>query len=216
MVEQRGDRLGRMLVDAKKITEEQLKMAMDFQKAVGGKLGAIIVKLGFIEDMTLTNFIAKKQGLRVVNLDDIVLPENLVKRVPRKLIEDHHVLPVGYKDGMLSIATSDPYDYEAIEALQLAQDARIEIQLAPRSQILKWINQLFYAEETGKHPAVEKSKEELLKELEGDKPHLEKVSRSLLHEALIPLLIEKGVFTEDELIRKARQLGGAALEKEKA
>jgi hypothetical protein len=36
-----------------------------------------------------------------------------------------------------------------------------------------------------------------------------------LHEALIPLLIAKGVFTEEELVRKARELESAA-EKEKA
>ena len=36
-------RLGRMLVDSNLLTEEQLKMASDFQKSVGGKLGAIIV-----------------------------------------------------------------------------------------------------------------------------------------------------------------------------
>ncbi len=207
------DRLGRMLLQAKLITEEQLKMASDFQKAVGGKLGAIIVKLGFIEDMTLTNFIARQQGLKVVNLDELVLPENLVKRIPRRTIEEHHVLPIGYSSGLLSIATSDPYDYEAIEALQLAQDAKIEIQLAPRSQILKWINRLFYADETAARPK-EKSKEELLKDLETD-GRRDKVAKIYLHEALVPLLIAKGVFTEEELVKKAREIEAAA-EKEKA
>lgn len=207
------DRLGRMLLDARMITEEQLKMAMDFQKAVGGKLGAIIVKLGFVEDMQLTHFIAKKQGLRVVNLDELVLPEILVKRVPRKLIEMHHVIPISYKDNVLSVATSDPYDYEAIEELQLAQDAKIEIQLAPRSQILKCIHQIFYAEPAP--PPKEKSKDDLLREM--DEPRPERgVSRVFLHEALIPLLVEKGVITEAELVRKARELEAAAAEKERA
>src|SRR5258706_4445090 len=136
-------RLGRLLVEARLLTQEQLKMAMDFQKSVGGKLGAIIVKLGFIEDATLIQFIARQQGLKVVNLDELVLPENLVKRVPRKLIERHYIIPIHYKEGNLTIATSDPYDYEAIEELQLAQDAKVEIQLAPRSAIIKCISELF-------------------------------------------------------------------------
>ncbi|MBI2932349.1 MAG: hypothetical protein HYY16_11925 [Planctomycetes bacterium] len=208
------DRLGRMLLDAKMITEEQLKMAMDFQKSVGGKLAAIIVKLGFVEDMALTNFIAKKQGFRVVDLEELVVPENLVKRLPRRLIEMHHVLPIHYKDGVLTIATSDPYDYESIEELQLAVDAKIEIQVAARSQILKCINQLFF-QEAASAPPKEKSKEELLKDLEpAPKPHSEKVARFLLQEALISLLIEKGVITEEELVRKARALDAGG-EKEK-
>jgi type IV pilus assembly protein PilB len=204
MAEQR-DRLGRMLLDAKMITEEQLRMATDFQSSVGGKLGAIIVKLGFIEDVTLTNFIAKKQGIRVVNLDQIVIPENLVKRLPRKLIETHHIIPIAYRDGVLSVATSDPYDFEAIEEIQLAQDARVEIHLAPRSQILKAIHQLFNADDT-KPVAIVKDEPK-----SGSSDALRTaVSKAMLHDALIPLLIEKGVFTEEELVRKARALELAA------
>ncbi|MBI4566613.1 MAG: hypothetical protein HY716_18200 [Planctomycetes bacterium] len=216
------NRLGRLLVETKCLSEEQLKMALDFQKAVGGSLGAIVVKLGFIEDVTLTRVTAREQGLPVVNLEEMVLPENLVRRIPRKLIEKHQVLPIHYKDGILTIATADPFDYEAIEELQLAQDAKIEIHMAPRSAIQKSIKELFASEVA---PPREKSKEELLKDFEGVGKHAEspgkhgdpqahrppaRVSKLFLHEALIPLLIEKGVITEEELVRKAREIEAAS------
>jgi len=198
--------LGQMLVEAGLLTAEQLKMAMDFQKSVGGKLGAIIVKLGFIEDTTLTNFIARQQGLPVVNLDELVLPENLVKRIPRKLIEKHHVVPIRYHDGVLAIATSDPFDYEAIEELQLAVDSRIEMNLSPRSQILRSIHEIFYKEEAAP-PVKEKSKEQLLQELEG-REAAEKPKPEQMLAALIPLLVEKGIITEEDLARKVREMEG--------
>jgi len=192
-----------MLVESNLITGEQLKMAMDFQKSVGGKLGAIIVKLGFIEDMTLTNFIARQQGIPVVNLDELVIPETLFKRVPRRLIEKHHLVPIRFHDGVLTIATSDPFDYEAIEELQLAVDYRVEMQLAARSQILKSIHEIFNREEAV--PSVkEKSKEQLLKDLSGG----EKMSPAQLLEALVPLLVQKGIITEEEIQKKARELEG--------
>ena len=177
-------------------------MAMDFQKAVGGKLGAIIVKLGFIEDSTLIQFIAKQQGMRVVNLEELVIPENLVKRVPRKLIERHYILPIHYKDGVLGIATSDPYDYEAIEELQLAQNAKIEINLAPRSAIIKCIAELFDRVDSAPEK-TEKTKDELLHDLDGGKHGLDKFSKHAVQDALLHLLIEKGVVSEEELARKA-------------
>ena len=191
-----------MLVESNLLTQEQLKMAIDFQKSVGGKLGAIIVKLGFIEDQTLTNFIARQQGIAVVNLDELVIPENLVKRVPRKLIEKHHIVPIRFHDGVLTIATSDPFDYEATEELQLAVDYRIEIHLAPRSQILKAIHEIFNREESVP-PVKEKSKEQLLKDLSAGS---DRFTPAQLQEALVPLLLQKGIITEDELQRKAREL----------
>lgn len=190
-------------------------MATDFQRSVGGNLGAIVVKLGFIEDRRLIEFIAKDQGLSVITLDDIVLPHNLVRRLPRKLIEKHQVLPIHYKDNILTVATADPYDYEAIEEIQLAQDSKIEINLAPRSAIQKCITDLFRPEPV---PVPVPEREEARPEVESGKHtspptthrHLPKVSKLFLHEALIPLLIQKGVISEEELIRKAREIEAAA------
>jgi type IV pilus assembly protein PilB len=195
--------LGQMLVESNLLTQEQLKMAMDFQKSVGGKLGAIIVKLGFIEDQTLTNFIARQQGIPVVNLDELVVPENLVRKIPKKLIEKHHVVPTRHHDGVLTVATSDPFDYEALEEVQLAVDQRVEMVLAPRSQILRTIHEVLYREPAS--PVREKTKDQLLKDLDAG---AEKVSKEAMHDALIPLLIAKGVITQDELVRKAKELEG--------
>ncbi len=227
------DRLGKLLVDAKLITGEQLQMAIDFQKAVGGKLGAIIVKLGFIEDRTLLQFIARQAGIPVVNLDELVLPENLVKRIPRKLIEKHHVLPIQYKDGVLTVAMSDPYDFEAIEELQLAQDARIEIHLAPRTAIQKNIAQLFDRPEAApaepgrkmtdtRHGEGEARKgsdtrhgeagRKLIDTRHGEaevRRPADRLSRAQQLEALVPLLLEKGIITQDDLLRKSRELEAA-------
>jgi type IV pilus assembly protein PilB len=189
-------------VESHLLTQEQLKMAMDFPKSVGGTLGAIIVKLGFIEDQTLTNFIARQQGIPVVNLDELVVPEILVKKIPKKLIEKHHVVPTRHHDGVLTVATSDPFDYEALEEIQLAVDQRVEMVLAPRSQILRTIHDVLYREPVAA-PVKEKSKDQLLKDLEAGG---EKLSKEALVEALIPLLIAKGVITQDELVRKAKEL----------
>jgi len=197
--------LGQMLEESGLLTAEQLKMAMDFQKSVGGKLGAIIVKLGFIEDQTLTNFIARQQGIPVVNLDELVVPENLFKRIPKKLIDKHHMVPIRHHDGVLTVATSDPYDYEAIEEIQLAIDQRVELVLAARTQITRTITELVNRP-ASPAPVKEKSKDQLLKELDhgGDK-----VPKEALQAALIPLLISKGIITQDELVRKAKELEGA-------
>ncbi len=197
--------LGHMLQESGLLNGEQLKMAVDFQKSVGGKLGAIIVKLGFIEDQTLTNFIARQQGIPVVNLDELVVPENLFKKIPRKLIDKHHVVPIRLHDGVLTVATSDPYDYEAMEEIQLAVDQRVDLVLAARTQISRTITEMVNRP-ASPPPVKDKSKDQLLKDLEsgGDK-----MSKEALHGALIPLLIAKGIITQDELVRKAKEIEGA-------
>ena len=72
-----------------------------------GKLPAVIVKLGFITDDQVTQFIARRQNLRIAELDKVVLPQNLIKKVPRELIEKHTCIPIAFRDGMLTLAVAD-------------------------------------------------------------------------------------------------------------
>ena len=76
--------------------------------------------------------------------------------------------------------------------------------LAARTQITRTITELSNRP-SSPAPVKEKSKDQLLKELDhgGDK-----VSKESLQHALIPLLIAKGVITQDELVRKAKELEG--------
>ncbi len=53
------DRLGKILVGAKMITEQQLNEALAAQKQKGGgKLGSTLVKMGLIEEEKLLGFLA--------------------------------------------------------------------------------------------------------------------------------------------------------------
>lgn len=202
-------KLDELLVEKKVITPEQLKMAQEFQRSVGGKLTAVLVKLGFITDENLAKFIGEQQGLEVIDLDSMWLPDNLVKKIPRDLIEKHHVFPIAFKDDILTLATSEPMDFEATEEIQLVTNYRIEMALATRSSIQRAINRVFYETKP-----EEPKKEQLMKELEdggvgkelSEKAARHDVTPMMLRRALIPLLLAKGVFTEDELIKKAKEL----------
>lgn len=210
-----ASRWARTLVEEKLLTEEQLKKALDFQKSVGGRLSAIVVKLGFVSDQTLTQFMARKQGLPIAELENLVVPENLVKRIPQKLIEKHEVVPVAFRDGVLTIATSDPLDFDAIEEIQLVTGYRTEIALAPRSSIARTIQQIVNPEptteelvrelETKPQPAEAQAEAAAGKEAAKGAPKV--LAFAQLNRALIPLLVEKGIISEEELRRKAVELG---------
>lgn len=206
-----GSRLGEMLVREKQITEEQLKMAVGYQKSTGGRLSAMLVKLGFIGDEQLTSFIAKKQGLQIAELENIVIPLNLVKRVPRKIIEEHNVIPIAFKDGVLTLATSDPTDLDTVEQVQMATNSVIKLALATKASITRAVSQVFAEADAPER----KTKEDLLKDLTdsssggrsaGKGSDESSHGQMLLRKALIPLLLEKKIITEEELIRKAREI----------
>lgn len=187
-----SDKLGSAMVEAGLISQLQLNQAKELQGDLGGSLSHIVVKLGYVDENSLLEFVSKDQNLPIVDLDELILPENLVKRIPQKLIEKHLVLPIEFHEGMLKVATSNPYDFEAIQDLQMTLNSKIEVNLARRSQLVKTINQIFHPEPTAAEERAEGVSREKLKGMV---------------DALIPLLIEKGVISEEELRVKARELG---------
>ena len=201
-------KLGEMLLDANMLSDEQLASAVAMQEEVGGKLGHLIVKLGFIEEEVLANFIASQQGLEIADLTNLIIPETLVQKIPEKVIREHEVIPISFKDGVITLAMSDPTDYNAIEEIQFLTGNRIETVLSTRSSILRAMNEYFYSQESKE----ESLKDVLLRELEQEAPVAQSETTRLevtpmqLRKALIPLLIEKGVITQEELVEKAKDL----------
>lgn len=199
--------LGKLLVEHGLISKEQLEKALKFQQEVGGRLPVVLVKLGFVNERKLVEFFAQQQGLDIVDLDELILPVKLVRRIPKDIIERHQILPVAWNaaTNTLTVATFDPYDLQALEEVQIAVDCRVVINLATRTSIIRMIDQFFYKQD-GRG---------ILDELEhaGEKRE-DTAVRAALSAALLPLLIEKGVVTEEELTRKARELGLLSREQE--
>lgn len=56
--------LGEMLIDSNLITPEQLSEALEIQKKDGNLLGVTLVKMGYIEDEILLDYL-RDQGTKV-------------------------------------------------------------------------------------------------------------------------------------------------------
>ena len=210
-------KLGEYLVVAGMITERQLKTATDYQKSTGGSLQQILVKLGFIDDLKLTELLAMQEDLQVCDIGSMVLPVELVKSIPADVISKFRVIPIHKSHDVITLAVADPHSaYEAIEHVQFVTGKRVEIQLAPRDDLERAIQSFFDTMEgTAVDPMLKELSEPELKAFSGKKKGKEsevtpKVRPEKRYEALvpalIPVLIDKGLVTEQELKAKLDQM----------
>jgi len=190
--------LGKSLVEEGLITQAQLKKALDVQQDIRGRLPVVLAKLGIVNERKLIEFFSRRQNLPIVDLDELVLPTNLIKRIPKDIMERHQILPVAWKseEKTLVVATFDPYDIQALEEVQIAVECKVVINLATRSQIVRVINDFFRREGGDREESPVKKDPRREKELLGARK-----------EALLHVLIEKKIVTEQELDDKAKQMG---------
>ena len=212
--------IGEALVKEGVITPKQLETALNYQKSIGGRLGRILVKLGHVKEETLLEFVARQQGLEVVNLRDFQPQEKLMKLAPREFWEGHAVIPYSLEGSVLKVAMSDAGDIPAIDELRFTTSLDVVPVLASAREIQAILNRYYYGGgEAGRRPRVLSDPHELAREIEArgsvkPKELLLKEARELvdganparLAKALALFLVRKGLATPRELADTMEQL----------
>src|SRR5437867_6682051 len=103
-----SQRLGDLLVKEKVITQEQLTQATKVQKETNCRLGSALVKLGFLTDEDVTNFLSRQYGVPAINLSYFEIDPTVVKLIPFETAKRYQILPLSRVGASLTIAMVDP------------------------------------------------------------------------------------------------------------
>ncbi|MEM7166449.1 MAG: hypothetical protein AAF581_13370 [Planctomycetota bacterium] len=131
--------LGRELSTAGLMTQEQLKTAQEYQASLGGRLADIIVKLGFVAEPELNRVVARCERVHSLDVVGRTPDRELMELIPRRIIEEHLVLPFRQGDDAILLAMSEATDFAVIEEIQFLTNRKVESALAPRTQIREQI-----------------------------------------------------------------------------
>lgn len=140
-------RLGDMLVSAGVITNQQLQSALQDQKNSGGKkLGTVLVENNYITQDMLFSTLERQLGVDFIDLTSVTLPKELARLVSRSLAKKYTVVPVKSDNSSLYIATDDPLNFIAIEAIKAATRRKVIPMIATRDSIIRAITDLYGSE----------------------------------------------------------------------
>ncbi|MCP4571193.1 MAG: Flp pilus assembly complex ATPase component [bacterium] len=135
MVATKTKKLGQILVDAKKITDEQLELALREQRQTGEKLGAIFQRLGICTEKDIARVLAGQAGVSYVSLADEWIEREAVDAVPAELAEKHRLIPISLKENTLVVAMSNPLDLDTIDALGRLTGRYVEVVHATETDV---------------------------------------------------------------------------------
>lgn len=136
-------RLGELLVREKLITPLQLQKAVNDQRSTGGRLGHHLTKLGYIEENELTSFLSQQYGVPSINLSDFEIDQEVLKLVPREVVQRHQVIPVNRAGNVLIVAMSDPSNIYAIDDIKFVTNLNIEVVVATDTAIADAIERYY-------------------------------------------------------------------------
>src|SRR5689334_24239012 len=138
-----SQRLGELLVKEKVITPEQLEQATKVQKDTNCRLGSALVKLGFLSDEDVTNFLSRQYGVPAINLSYFEIDPTVVKLIPYETAKRYQILPLSRVGASLTIAMVDPTNVFAMDDIKFMTGFNIEPVVASESSILEGIEKAY-------------------------------------------------------------------------
>jgi len=141
-------KIGEYLLNDKKITEEQLGKALEVQGKEPGKLGSVLIRLGYVTEEDIAQALSKQFGYPSINLSKFEIDLRVLELIKPELSRKHIVIPVHRIGSILTMAMADPSNLFVQEEIRFSTNLRIQAVIAPESSILDAINK-FYGSSTG-------------------------------------------------------------------
>ncbi|MCL4794471.1 MAG: type II secretion system ATPase GspE [Bryobacteraceae bacterium] len=183
-------RLGQILQSRGQLTAEELDRALELQKERGDKLGRILVDLGFVAQRDVLNALSEQLEIPVASFNGPppVTPET--ERLPARFLRQARAVPLRIEDSTLILAMADPLDFETIHAAQAATGLKVRAELALDSEIHDSLEKHYVAEErdetfTGRENEEAASDLEHLRDMASEAPVIRLVN------AMIGQAVEK-------------------------
>ncbi len=95
-----------------------MQRALLEQKQNGSRIGSVLVKLGYVNEMDLTKMLARHFKMPAVDLSRFVPDTKLAKLIPAEVAQKHLVLPLKREGRMLTVAMADPTNLRVVDDLK--------------------------------------------------------------------------------------------------
>jgi len=122
---------------------EQLEQATKLQKESHTRLASALVKLGFLSDEDVTNFLSRQYGVPAINLSYFEIDPAVVKLIPYETAKRYQILPLSRVGASLTIAMVDPTNVFAMDDIKFMTGFNIEPVVASESSIIEGIDKAY-------------------------------------------------------------------------
>ncbi len=135
--------LGGILLDQGIVSQEQLDQALEEQKKSGQLLGRILVEFGFVKEERILEALGIQIGMKVTNLADMDIPEEVIEQMPPSLAQVYNVVPVKFENNIITVALSDPLNINVLDDLRFVLNCEVQGAIATEEDINEAIKKYY-------------------------------------------------------------------------
>ncbi len=143
----RYKKLGDILISEGIITKKQLEDGISLQEKNGGKIGEVLINLGYVNEEQIVIALSKQLSIPYVSLASGKLKptadQNLEELVPQDFSVRNGILPLSRSLNSLTVVVYDPLDLILIDNLKKITSCEINLVVSTKTDILKALEEFY-------------------------------------------------------------------------
>jgi general secretion pathway protein E len=129
--------LGQLLVERGLLPEDDLQKALGLQRERKGRLGKILLDLGYVSQQDLLSVLSEQLGIPRVDPAELQEVPVQAATLPSGFLRQSLLYPYRVEDSTVFIAMADPLDSDNIRAIEHLMGRKAEVRLASEAAILR-------------------------------------------------------------------------------
>jgi general secretion pathway protein E len=136
-------RLGEILMERRLITQEDLDRALELQRERGDKLGKILIDLGFIAQRDVLLALSEQLDVPLISIEGppAVSPE--IETLSPRFLRQSRCLPIAQHDHTVTLAMADPLDQETRSTVASCTGLTVRAGIAAEQEIVDAIDRYY-------------------------------------------------------------------------
>ncbi|KPA08952.1 type II secretion system protein E (GspE) [Candidatus Magnetomorum sp. HK-1] len=137
------ERLEKILIEANILTADQFQQAISDHKGSGLDFGKYLIQSNMISENELAEIISREAKVARYNSDIHTLQLDLVELVPLEIAQKNHLAPIQKKGRLLIVATTDPLNIDALDAVEDSTDCEVEPLVCTEQEFMQLITTIY-------------------------------------------------------------------------
>ncbi len=115
----------------------QVEEILSRQQQGGKSLTEVVVGEGLAKEDVFLEKLAGVMGIPFVRVGEAPIDSAILEKLPTKAVFQYNVIPLGMENGVLRVATHDPFRQGLVDSLRLASGFRIRFALSTSADLAK-------------------------------------------------------------------------------
>ncbi len=147
-------RLGEILIERRLITPEDLDRALELQRERGDKLGKILIDLGFVAQRDVLAALSQQLDVPMVSIEGSPAVSPEIETLSPRFLRQFRCLPIAQHDHTVTLAMADPLDFETRSTVSSCTGLAVRPGIAAEQEILDAIDRFYGQTAKGESEAV--------------------------------------------------------------